>query len=157
MKKSTIIAGIFCLLFANIITAQSTAKEEIDIIQGAFGAEKKEIMSKNIDFTGVDAAAFWKIYDEYEVARKAIGKDRLNLLNTYTTATGKFTNIQADEMLKKSMSIRASEDKLLEKYTNKIKKATNATIASQFYMIESYIETGIRFAIYDNIDFIQDK
>jgi Spy/CpxP family protein refolding chaperone len=157
MKKSTIIAGIFCFLFANVITAQSTVKEEIDIIQGAFGAEKKEIMAKNLDLTGVDATSFWKIYDEYEVERKAIGKDRLNLLNTYTTATGKFTNDQADEMLKKSMSLRSSEDKLIGKYTNKIKKATNATVASQFYMIESYIETGIRFAIYDNIDFIQNK
>ncbi|MDZ7615111.1 MAG: hypothetical protein U5K51_16515 [Flavobacteriaceae bacterium] len=58
-------------------------------------------MSNNVDLTGVDATAFWKIYDEYEVERKAIGKERLNLLNSYTTATGKFTDVQADEMLKK--------------------------------------------------------
>jgi len=157
MKKITLIAGLICLFFVNITVAQSTEKEEIEIIQGAFGAEKKEIMKSNIDLTGVDATAFWALYDQYEIERKAIGRDRLNLLKSYTTATGKFTNDQAESLLKKSISIRDSEAKLITKYTNKIKKATNATVASQFYMIESYIETGIRFAILDGVDFIQNK
>lgn len=157
MKKITLIAGLICLFFVNITVAQSTEKEEIEIIQGAFGAEKKEIMKSNVDLTGVDAAGFWGIYDQYEVERKAIGRDRLNLLKSYTTTTGKFTNEQAEDLLKKSIAIKDSESKLLKKYTSKINKATNATVAAQFYMIESYIETGIRFSILDGVDFIQDK
>lgn len=144
-------------LFFNAAFAQNNAMEEIEIIQDVFGSEKRMIIQENVDLTGVDTDKFWKLYDEYEVARKELGKEKMDLLNKYTTQKGAVSVLQADALMKKAIPLRAAEDNLILKYTKKINKATNSVVAVQFYQIEHYISDGIRFTILDNINFIQDK
>jgi hypothetical protein len=155
MKKITLLfAAVLCL---NISFAQDSMTEEIEIVQNLFGAEKRTIIEQNINLEGVDSAAFWKVYDDYEASRKEIGKQKIELLQQYTTKEGAINNFQAEELLKKSISIRSAEDQAIFKAVKKLKKATSPLVASQFYQIEHYISDGIRFSILDNIDFIQDK
>ena len=102
-------------------------------------------------------AKFWKLYDEYELARKLNGQERIKLLSTYASTTSAISNEMAESMLEKAIMIRSANENNLMKYTKKIKKATNPIVAAQFYQIEQYIADGIRFSILDNMDFIQDK
>ncbi len=155
MKK--IILIITAILFINVSFAQDYSIEEIEVMQNLFGAEKKAIFEGNVDLSGVDKEAFWTIYQEYEIARKEIGKEKLELLHKYTTKEGKITNTQADNLLKVAVPLREREDKLILSYTKKLRKATNSLVAVQFYQIEHYISDGIRYSILHNIDFIQDK
>ena len=154
MKK---ISLVIVFLFAAASFAQMPAQDEIELIQEIFGSEKKEIISENIDLSGVDAAKFWKLYDEYELARKLNGQERIKLLSTYASTTSAISNEMAESMLEKAIMIRSANENNLMKYTKKIKKATNPIVAAQFYQIEQYIADGIRFSILDNMDFIQDK
>ncbi len=155
MKKSFLF--IILILSVNALFAQDYSIEEIEVIQSIFGAEKKAIIEGNVDLTGVDSEAFWSLYQEYETARKEIGKEKLDLLHKYTTKEGAVTNAQADELMNIAIPLREREDKLILNYTKKIKKATSSLVAVQFYQIEHYISDGIRFSILHNIDFIQDK
>ncbi|MBN4048336.1 hypothetical protein JYU17_00020 [Flavobacteriaceae bacterium AH-315-O20] len=59
--------------------------------------------------------------------------------------------------MKTAIPLRKSEDSLIEKYYKKLKKSTSPKVAAQFYQIEHYISDGMRFAILNNIEFIQDK
>jgi len=155
MKKSFLF--IILILSVNALFAQDYSIEEIEVVQNIFGAEKKSIIDENIDLSGVDSEAFWSLYQEYETARKEIGKEKLDLLHKYTTKEGAVTNTQADELMNIAIPLREREDKLILNYTKKIKKATSSLVAVQFYQIEHYISDGIRFSILHNIDFIQDK
>ena len=154
MKKLSL---IIVFLFAAVAYAQMPAQDEIELIQEIFGSEKKEIISENIDLSGVDAAKFWQLYDEYELARKLNGQERIKLLSTYASTTSAISNEMAESMLQKAIMIRSANENNLMKYTKKIKKATNPIVAAQFYQIEQYIADGIRFSILDSMDFIQDK
>ena len=155
MKKLFLL--LVALFFVSLSNAQDYSVEEIEVVQNLFGMEKKAIIEENIDLSGVNSDAFWKLYDQYEVERKELGKQKLNLLHQYTTKTGAVSPQQANELLGEAVRIRTGEDKLILGYTKKISKATNSVIAGQFYQIEHYISDGIRFSILDNIDFIQDK
>ena len=156
MKKITFL--IAALLFINISFAQdNTMKSEMELIQDAFGFEKKDVMSEFVNLNGVDADKFWSLYNEYEVQRKEMGKEKMELLYKYTMHEGAVSNMQAEKLMDKAIPLRAAEDNLILKYTKKLKKATNPLVASQFYQIEHYISDGIRFTILDNINFIQDK
>ena len=149
---------IIAILFLNITFAQDNhIKSEIELMQEAFGYEKKEVMTEFVDLSGVNTTEFWKLYNEYEVARKEIGKEKMDLLYRYTTHKGAVTNTQADNLMKRVIPLRKNYDKLVEKYYKKIKKATNPLVAAQFYQIEHYIADGINFTILDMVDFIQDK
>ena len=80
MKKLLFI--FTALLVAGIANAQSN-KEEIDLIQSVFGMEKKALVADFMKIDGSKADAFWKLYDEYEVQRKELGKKRIDLMEQY--------------------------------------------------------------------------
>jgi len=154
MKKLTLLlSAFFVLVFAN---AQSN-KEEIDYFQSIFGMEKKAIVDAFVKIDDSQKDAFWKIYDEYEVARKELGKNRITLLNEYAANFDKMTNESADAWTGKVIKQGSETDKLLISYYKKVKKVTNPVVALKFYQIESYLLTMIRMTILDEIPFVQDK
>ena len=156
MRKIT--TFIVVILLFNVSFAQDNQiKSEMELMQDAFGFQKKEVMTEFVDLTGVNANTFWELYNEYEVARKEIGKEKMDLLYRYTTHKGAVSNTQAENLMKRVIPLRKNYDKLVEKYYKKIKKATNPLVAAQFYQIEHYIADGINFTILDMVDFIQDK
>ena len=120
-------------------------------MQSAFGIEKKAMVA---EFVKVDAAqkdAFWKLYDEYETARKDLGKKRIDLLNQYADNYDKMTNEFADSFGKQVIDVQKKTDALLLSYFNKVKKATNPVVALQFWQVEGYILTGIRLMILEEL------
>jgi len=155
MKKLSLL--LVSLFFINTSFAQENTAEEIAWMQELFGQEKKVIIAENIDLTGVNTEAFWKLYDEYEAQRQDVGREKLALLQKYTTKPGNLTNFQASELLADAIALRTAEDKLIINYTKRIGKATSELVSAQFYQIEHYISDGIRFSILNDIDFIQDK
>ena len=154
MKKGTLLLlALFTFAFVN---AQSS-KEEIDLMQAAFGMDKKAVVA---EFVKVDAAqkdAFWKLYDEYETARKDLGKKRIELLNKYAENFDKLTNEFADSWTKEVLTLSEKTDALLVSYYNKVKKATNPVVALQFYQIEGYILSVVRASILEAIPFPETK
>ena len=69
MKKYILIIAV--LLIASFTYAQSN-KEEIDLMQAAFGMDKKAAVAEFVKPSGAQKDAFWKLYDEYETQRKIL-------------------------------------------------------------------------------------
>jgi hypothetical protein len=141
MKKFTLILS--ALLFVMTVKAQSN-KEEIDIMQAAFGMDKKAMVAEFVQVDATQKDAFWKLYDEYETTRKELGKQRIDLLERYANSYDKLTNESADAFAKEMQSLAKKTDQLIVSYYTKIKKVTNPVVALQFYQVENFILTGIR-------------
>jgi len=106
------------------------------------------------EFVQVDPAqkdAFWTLYDEYETSRKDLGKERINLLNQYAENYAKLSNETAEAWTAKVIDLGKKTDALMLSYYNKIKKATNPVVALQFYQVESYILSGIRLSLLEQL------
>ena len=82
MKKYIII--ISALFMASFASAQSN-KEEVDLMQAAFGMDKKAAVAEFVKPSPAQKDAFWKLYDEYETQRKELGKQRITLLEEYAS------------------------------------------------------------------------
>jgi len=148
MRKLTL---LFIAIFAfSFVNAQST-KEEVDLMQAAFGMEKKAMMAEFVKVDASQADAFWKLYDEYETARKVYGQQRIKLFDTYLENYNKLTNETADKWTNEVITLQKNTDKLLLTYYNKIKKATNPVVALQFYQVEGYILSGIRLSVLEEL------
>ena len=148
MKKITLfLAALFAFVFVN---AQSN-KEEVDLMQAAFGMEKKAMMEEFVQVDPAQKDAFWKLYDEYETTRKALGQERIKLLNEYADTYKKLTNETAEAWTAKTIALGKKTDDLMVTYYNKIKKATNPIVALQFFQVENYILSGIRLSILEQL------
>jgi len=154
MKKITLL--LVACLFAAVTYSQSN-KEEIDLFQAAVGMQKKEAVANFVHPTAAQKDAFWKLYDEYESARKINGQQRIKVLEQYATQFATMTDAQAEVWMKEVLKLQAATDELIIAYYNKIKKATSPLVATQFYQIENYFLAVVRAKILDAVPFVGEK
>lgn len=154
MKKYIfIIAALFLSSFAY---TQSN-KEEVDLMQAAFGMDKKAVVADFVKPSAAQKDAFWKLYDEYETQRKNLGKQRIELLKQYADQYQSMTAQQADAWTLKAIDLQKKTDALIVTYYTKVKTISDGLVATQFYQIENYILTAIRAQILQNIPFLEKK
>ena len=152
MKKYILLAA--ASLFASFTYAQSN-KEEVDLVQAAFGMDKKAAVAEFVKPSPAQKDAFWKLYDEYETQRKELGKQRIALLEQYANQYNTLTSEQADAWTKKVMELQKKTDGLISTYYTKVKGVSDGIVATQFYQIENYILLAIRAQILDAIPFVE--
>ena len=128
-----------------------TSDAEAEAIVNLLGVQKKEAVSKLVPVSGKDSVAFWKIYDEYQALNKATAKYRIGLYEKTAQAYSNMTPAIADSLAAKYFVNRLEQEKSLEVYYKKVKAATNAVIAFEFYQAEVYMLTQIRATIMQQI------
>ncbi len=141
MKKGILI--ITALLIATFVNAQEN-KDEIDLMQASFGKEKRAIVTEYVKPSETQKDAFWKLYDEYEKERQALGRERIDLIMQHTEMYVTMTNEQAESWTKKVIDLQERTDKLILNYYKKVKGISDGKVASQFYLAENYILSKIR-------------
>jgi hypothetical protein len=152
MKKVSV---FFISLFVSVVALAQSNKEDVDIIQSVLGKEKKALVADFLKLeAGPKADAFWKLYDEYETERKALGKQRIALLEKYAASYGNADDVQMDQQMKETQSLQEKTDKLIVKFYDKVKKEVSVKTAAQSYQLEIYFLSLIRATILDTIPFI---
>jgi len=151
MKKVFLLA--ISIVFAIASQAQ-TNTDEVALVQSAFGMTKQQMVKDFMKLSETEATAFWPIYDEYEAARKEMGKKRIANISDYADNYAKLTDDKAAELINKSFSIQGEFAKLQQKTFKKLSKSLSPLRAAQFTMFESYIETSIRTEIMDEVPLI---
>jgi hypothetical protein len=142
------------LAISTVSFAQSTDKDDVDIVQAVYGKEKTELVSKFMALTGTQADAFAKVYDEYEVERKLLGQKKIQIIKDYAANYENLTDSSADKLAKESLDNNLAYDKLYAKYYDKSKKAIGAINAAKFIQLEVYLQTVIRMEIQTAVPFI---
>jgi hypothetical protein len=154
MKKYILLIAV--LFLASFAYSQSN-KEEVDLMQAAFGMDKKAAVADFVKPSAAQKDAFWKLYDEYETKRKVLGKQRIALLEQYAGQYQTMTGEQADAWTKKVIDLQKKTDNLIVTYYDKVKLISDGVVATQFYQIENYILTAIRAEILEQVPFLQKK
>lgn len=150
MKLKILLLGFFFLSTFSGLMAQ-TSDAEAEAIINLLGVQKREAISKLVPVTGKDSLAFWKIYDEYQQVNKTNAKDRIGLYERTAQSYAKMNPATADSLAAKYFVNRMDQEKNLEIYYKKIKAATNAVIAFEYYQAEVYLLTQIRAQIMSQI------
>jgi hypothetical protein len=148
MKKVLLFA--FAATFVTFLTAQ-TNKEDVDLIQAMYGKEKKGLVSEYMKFTGADSTKFWSLYDKYENDRKALGRERISLLEQLATNFEKMDNKKAETLMGKFVDLNMKYSQFQKKYLPQFSAAVGGLQAAKFFQLENYLETAIRLAIQEEV------
>ncbi len=152
MKKS-ILSTIAIIVVSMTLYSQGNV-EEVDYYQSIFGMAKKNIVSLFVEVDGQAGDEFWYLYDEYELARKELGKKRLLLLDSYAENYLTLDDLKTDELIKAMATQKKSLDKLIDKYYKKMKKSAGVKPAAQFYQLENWLLSAIRLKVLESIPFV---
>jgi len=145
MKTKNLLTVIFCVLVSSVYAQTSDAEAEAMI--NLLGVQKKQAIAQLVSVSGKDSVAFWKIYDEYQMANKKTALSRLKLYEKTALSYNNMTAGRADSLANVYFVNRAEQEKTLETYYKKVKTATNAVTAFEFYQAEVYLLTQLRAQI----------
>ena len=148
IKSILSILFITCFSFHNIA---QTNQDEVQLMQSLYGMEKRDIVAEFIELSDSQQEEFWLLYDEYEIKRQEIGKERFRLLSSYVNDYGEVKPENADNFMKQVIPLRIKSDKLVDNYYKKVKTKTDPIVAMQFYQIENYLFDAIKMELLEEI------
>jgi hypothetical protein len=142
------------LTLATIMCRAQETEDEIQVMQGMWGMEKRDVISKVMMLSEKDSARFWPIYAKYEGERKKVGHSRVLMIKDYSEHYNNLTNAKADELVKKLMKNDQDYSLLMTKYYNTLKTSMGAVKAAKFLQVENYLHTQLKAGIQDELPFI---
>jgi ATP-dependent protease HslVU (ClpYQ) ATPase subunit len=153
MKKTFL---LLVILISSSSFSQSNATDEVALLQDIYGKSKTDLVNQYMNLSEPQATAFKKIYDEYEVERKALGQKKIQLINDYANSYATLDDAKAAELTETNLKNNAASEKLLCKTFKKAKKAIGGLNAAKFVQLEQYLQVTIRAEIQDSIPFIDE-
>lgn len=140
------------ILFTIYGYAQS--QDEVAMIQGLWGQEKRELIADVIKLSPEEETVFWEQYDAYEISRKELGRERLAILTQYADNYESLTDEMASDLIYRGIANNMALDKLIKKTFKKMSKSIPALKAALFVQLENYFMIEIQTEIQENIFFI---
>ena len=150
MKKIPII----CFVFLSSLGIKAQTSDEISMIQSLWGMEKRDIVEDYMNLSPPEEAAFWAEYDNYEAARKDLGKQRILIISDYVDNFGSLTNEKATELINKAIENNIGIQKLFQKTFKSMSKVVSPVKAAQFIQLENYFMISIQMDIQEDLPFI---
>jgi hypothetical protein len=121
-------------------TREQNFREYVTLLRTDVKTQRKDIITKMMQFDPAEAKAFWPLFDQYDAELTKISDGRVNLIVDYARNYENLTNEQADALMSKAFELEAQRAMLKKKYFDKMKTAVSATEAAKFFLVENQIQ-----------------
>jgi len=156
-SKVTMVLAIFGLMMAMVVPGigQEKPADNMQIVLEKVRADKKLLVSENMQLTEAEAKAFWPVYDQYQDELFLLRTRTAKLIKDYVDAYEKMTDDTARKLLDEFMSVEAMGPKLRQAYLPKFRKVLPETKVVRYYQIENKIQAALFYEIASNIPLIK--
>jgi hypothetical protein len=117
-------------------TYKKNMQSYIDLLRQDVRQQKAEIMGSMMLLSATDAAKFWPIYSDYDVALAKLNDQRVENIKEYARNYNDLTDEEADRLIEKSVSFQKERADLLAATYGKVKQALGGVTAARFAQIE---------------------
>jgi ferritin len=142
------------MLLAAPASAQQVS-DKIEVTRSVVGAERKMIISKNLDLTEAESEAFWPIYNEYEQAIRKVNDKRVALIREFAAGFDTVDDKQAEDLMKDYLSYQEEHVKTRRSYVKKFRKVLPARKTFRFYQIDGKLNVIVDFELARGIPLVQ--
>jgi hypothetical protein len=158
-KTKAVVIVLTLTVFLTGVTMPALAEEKpadnMQLVQEKMKADKKLLVSENMELTEKEAKAFWPVYESYQ---KDLGKlnDRLlKLIDEYAQSYETMTDQTAQNLTNKYLALESERVKLLQTYVPKVSKAVGSKKAARYLQLENKINAIVRFELAANIPLVK--
>ncbi len=142
-----LLAGAF-LLQARLAPAQTyntplpkVNEKDVQLLRQDLRAKAKQIITKNMQLTDEQAAAFWPVYDQYATEVSKINDKRFGLMKQYADSYQTLTMDQADSLLRSLADADTAIINLRVEYLPKFEQALpGSTKAALFFQLDRRLD-----------------
>lgn len=121
--------------------AQDDMSQWLQLLKQDLRTQRKEIIKKGmVTFTDEEAKRFWPVYDAYSNELDSFVDARVVLLKNYADDYDKMTDVNADALLTRRLSIEKQRVALDDKYRPQFATALSPRRLLRFYQIEHQVD-----------------
>jgi hypothetical protein len=148
---------ILAATFAVPTFAAGGSTTDMDVLREKVRADKKYIVSKNMELSEEEAKVFWPIYEDYQKDLHKINDRMAKLINEYADAynKGALTDKTAKKLTDEALEIETSEVKLKQRYMSKLIDSMSWVKAARYLQIENKIRAIVRYELAQAIPLAQ--
>jgi len=148
------IAIIVSLLFsAGSVLAQQPTEDTMQALKEKVKADKKLVVSANMNLTDSEAKGFWPVYESYQKDLGGINQRLAKLIKDYADAYNGNTidDAKAKSLLTDVLAIENAEAGLKKSYLPKFEKVIPMKKVAVYYQIENKIRALVRYELASEI------
>lgn len=155
MKRSILFAAILGLALAAPAAAQDQSPSaDLQILIEKIRADKKLLVSDNMELTEAEAQKFWPVYDAYQVELGKVNERTLALIKKYSDNYDTMTDATAETLLADMLSIEKDRVSLMQKFRSKFSSAIPARKVARYYQIEHKVRSILNIQLADEIPLV---
>jgi hypothetical protein len=167
MRKKSVIAVLTlvgALLLSSVPmyaqTAQANAASntatntDIKLLREDIRSERIRLVAANLPLNDTEATKFWPIYDQYLAEVSKIGDARVELIKEYVQSYDTMTDVQANDLMKRSAALDQQFSDLLTKYVPMFEKVISAKKTARWYQIDRRLDLLINIELAANIPMV---
>ena len=163
MKKSmkviffvTLVAAITMWVVSPVV-AQDKPADNMQILRDKIKADKKLLVSANMELTESEAKGFWPVYEEYQKELTAINQRIGKLIESYAAdyRANTLTDEKAKKLIDELVAIGKAEAELQAASVPKLGKVLPAKKVARYLQIENKIRAALKYELAANIPVVQ--
>lgn len=124
----------------NTADAKHADDADIQLLREDIRAERKKIVAANLPLSSAEATKFWPVYDQYVGDMKKINDARYSLIKEYAQSYDTMTNEQAQDMMKRTLSLDSKSNDLRMKYIPEFEKVIPPKKTAMFLQIDRRLD-----------------
>ena len=163
MKKSmkviffvTLVAAITMWVVSPVVSQDKPA-DNMQILRDKIKADKKLLVSANMELTESEAKGFWPVYEEYQKELTAINQRIGKLIESYAAdyRSNTLTDEKAKKLIDELVAIGKAEAELQAASVPKLSKVMPAKKVARYLQIENKIRAALKYELAANIPVVQ--
>jgi hypothetical protein len=129
--------------------AQTPGNTDMDILRQKVKADKKLVVSDNMQLTEAEGAAFWPVYEAYQKDLQKINERLAKVVLSYADAynKGPVTDATAKTLIEEAAAVDEAEARLRSASVPKILAVLPAAKAARYLQIENKIRALVRYEL----------
>ena len=156
MKSITTLLLAGTVFLATAAIAQNASDSNTDILMQKIKADKKLLISQNMDLTDTEAEQFWPLYDSFQNDLAGVNQRMANTIKDYadTINKGPIPTDAAKKLVNEALAEEADEVKMKRSYADKLGQVLPSTKVARYIQMETKIRSLLRRELAQQIPLI---
>jgi ribosome-binding ATPase YchF (GTP1/OBG family) len=148
-------AGMVIIVIICMNAWMASAQDDITTVLQVIENQRKAYIERAMALTQQENETFWPLYAEYEEGLSKIRGELFELMAHFVERQGGLSDVEAVEMLNRSLKIDFDELKFKQAYVAKFMQVLPGRKVVRFYQVENRFDTAAVSELYKNIPLIR--
>ena len=136
-------------------TPEQVEEANIQLMRQDIRSERKKIVAANMPLTETEATKFWPVYDRYIGETIKVNDVRYALIKEYAQSHDTMTDAQADNFIKRWVSLDGQNTQLRLKYVPEFEKVISNKKTAMFFQIDRRIAMMIELQLASQVPLVK--